>query len=156
MDGMDTVSPAQGSPLGITSQTVPLLFSGMDRVCPCPGHTAYPAQMQTQLPSDLEMHIVVGCGAAAAAATTAGEEISLDDGSCKIPDGDSRSGYYTALLGFDRADWDATTDAYYGDDWRSVGASDVEELDTASVEVSVDEDDLALREAEVTAGTGRR
>ena len=49
-------------------------------------------------------------------------------------------------------DLDDATPTYYGDDWLSEGASDVEELDTASVEVSVDEDDLVAREAEVVAG----
>jgi hypothetical protein len=59
----------------------------MDRVCPC---------QPLQALSDLEMQMLLQqeCGAALG-------EIKLDDGSCQIPDEESRSRYYTSQLGLD-------------------------------------------------------
>lgn len=126
-------SPVSPAPSPTGEPTVPLLFFGMDRVCPCPDHNAQPQP-------NPDMH----------ESGTVGDIILEDSGGTSLFPAAER--YYTTQLGFDWTDIDDSTSTYYGDDWLSEGASDVEELDTASVEVSVDEDDLVAREAEAVAG----
>ena len=73
------VSPA---PSPAPELAVPLLFSGMDRACPCPGHIAQPQP-------DPDMHESGTVG-----------DITLEDsgGASLFPDAER---YYTTQLGFD-------------------------------------------------------
>lgn len=125
---------------------VPLELCGMDRECSCPGHQA---RDEVGVLGDIDLDAEVGAA-----------EGGLGEG---------RRGWYTSRLGFEWTDLHRDVNvvnvptAVYPLVVRNLSPVPYPEeidpngsdLDTSSVEVSIDDDDLAAREAETAAVTSR-